>query len=410
VVTGGAPDLMIARNLVGLGGDGTTVIAPPTGQALSVSSEGITDVEDTATIVENTISMAGGVGIVAHSTGAAVVGNQISGSAEGISIYGDNGTIGNLIADNTIEGAEENGIVIENNLNELLGNGIFGSGLAGIRIESPGGVLPATGNVIGGDVASDDNVISGSGGDGIEIETLEEDENEVARNHGQGNAGLFIDLGGNGPGNQPGGPNGGIQPPTFATSFQSSAGGTAQPGATIRVFRKAVAEAGELESFLSEAVADASGNWKATYPAATPVGTIVAATQTSVAGGTSELSTATAAIDPVPPKCPGDPTCLPSSPPASQPPAGSPPLAPQTSILKAPKARSAKTTAKFKFKSSVSGSSFQCKLDKGKFKKCRSPQTYKKLKLGKHVFQVRAVGPTGLADTTPAKRKFTITD
>ncbi|HEY0318476.1 MAG TPA: right-handed parallel beta-helix repeat-containing protein [Solirubrobacterales bacterium] len=410
VVTGGAPDLMIARNLVGLGGDGTTVIAPPTGQALSVSSVGITDVEETATIVENTISMAGGVGIVAHSTGAAVVGNQISGSAEGISIYGDNGTIGNLIADNTIEGAEENGIVIENNLNELLGNGIFGSGLAGIRIESPGGVLPATGNVIGGDVASDDNVISGSGGDGIEIETLEEDENEVARNHGQGNAGLFIDLGGNGPGNQPGGPNGGIQPPTFATSFQSSAGGTAQPGATIRVFRKAVAEAGELESFLSEAVADGSGNWKATYPAATPVGTIVAATQTSVAGGTSELSTATAAIDPVPPKCPGDPTCLPSSPPASQPSAGSPPLAPQTSILKTPKARSAKTTAKFKFKSSVSGSSFQCKLDKGKFKKCRSPQTYKKLKLGKHVFQVRAVGPTGLADTTPAKRKFTITD
>jgi CSLREA domain-containing protein len=394
------------NNVIGRTSTGTSV-TPPAEAGVFLVSLGVTE---QPMVSENTIQMAGGTGIEQVFGGGQIVGNFIEGATTGIWTKAPSEP-GSLIEGNRIEGASANGILVNNDLNTIFGNEVLGSGAAGIRIENPGPLLITAGNVVGGDLPANENTISESGGDAIEmIEASGKpgSQNEVGRNNGELNVGLFIDLGGNGPGNQPGGPNGGIQPPTFATSFQSSAGGTAQPGATIRVFRKAVAEPGELESFLSEAVADGSGNWKVTYPAATPVGTIVAATQTSVAGGTSELSTAAAAIDPVPPKCPGDPSCPPSAPPASQPPAGLPSLRPQTSILKGPKAKSAKTTVRFKFKSSDSGSTFQCKLDKGKFKNCRSPQTYKKLKPGKHVFQVRALGPTGLADATPAKRKFTI--
>ena len=63
--------------------------------------------------------------------------------------------------------------------------------------------------------------------------------------------------------------------------------------------------------------------------------------------------------------------------------------APKVTITKAPKAKSTSTTAKFKFKANEAGSNFQCKLDKGKFKNCRSPKTYKKLKPG----QARLQGP-----------------
>jgi hypothetical protein len=49
---------------------------------------------------------------------------------------------------------------------------------------------------------------------------------------------------------------------------------------------------------------------------------------------------------------------------------------------------------------------FQCKLDAGKWARCRSPWTFKHLKPRKHTFRVRAVvaGLTGPA----AKFKFTV--
>jgi hypothetical protein len=66
------------------------------------------------------------------------------------------------------------------------------------------------------------------------------------------------------------------------------------------------------------------------------------------------------------------------------------------------------TTAKFTFSSTEPGSTFECKLDKRKFKPCSSPKKYKHLSSGKHKFKVRAVDAAGNADTTPAKKKFTI--
>jgi hypothetical protein len=76
-------------------------------------------------------------------------------------------------------------------------------------------------------------------------------------------------------------------------------------------------------------------------------------------------------------------------------------------ILKGPKGKVHKTTVKFKFSSNEKGAKFECRLDRKKFKPCKSPKTYKKLKPGKHVFKVRAVKGKDV-DATPAKRKFKI--
>jgi glucose/arabinose dehydrogenase len=48
-------------------------------------------------------------------------------------------------------------------------------------------------------------------------------------------------------------------------------------------------------------------------------------------------------------------------------------------------------TARFVFSSSTPGVSFTCKLDKGAYRACRSPQVYKKLKSGSHSFAVAAI-------------------
>jgi hypothetical protein len=63
---------------------------------------------------------------------------------------------------------------------------------------------------------------------------------------------------------------------------------------------------------------------------------------------------------------------------------------------------------KFKFSSSEPGSSFECKLDKKKYKPCKSPKKYKRLKRGKHKFKVRATDAAGNTDPSPAKDKFKV--
>ena len=81
---------------------------------------------------------------------------------------------------------------------------------------------------------------------------------------------------------------------------------------------------------------------------------------------------------------------------------------PKTTITKHPSKKSEKTKAKFRFESNENGSSFECKLDKKPFKKCSSPQKYKRLKQGKHKFQVVATDDAGNAVKTPAKYKFKV--
>jgi hypothetical protein len=56
--------------------------------------------------------------------------------------------------------------------------------------------------------------------------------------------------------------------------------------------------------------------------------------------------------------------------------------------------------AEFIFGSSEPGSHFECKLDHAPFRACSSPYE-KRVRLGRHEFQVRAVDPQGQADRTP---------
>ena len=401
--SGGVPalDLVVEGNSIGrnLADDGQ--LFPP-GNGVQMSSAGLLELEDVAAIVGNSISSTGG-GIEAHGTGAVIAGNAINGSSVGIHVFGstEEAGIGNLIEGNQIVNPVEEGIFVENDFNEVLGNEILGAGASGIAVR-PFLTLGAEDNLIGGDTAGSANTIIGSAGDAIDVKDLEGTFTEIARNLGKEND-TFISVRAANPGTEPIGPNGGIAAPSVSSAGKTEASGTAEPNALVRVFRKDSAEKGELGAFLGEVGVDPSGNWSLTYPAL-PGSTLVTATQTKE-GGTSELA------DPV--ATPADPT----------PPSGgggsgggsggggsggtSDTTAPTVKITKAPKAKSTSTTAKFKFKANEAGAKFECKLDKAKFKKCRSPKTYKKLKPGKHVFKVRATDKAGNVGK-PAKKKFTV--
>ncbi len=71
------------------------------------------------------------------------------------------------------------------------------------------------------------------------------------------------------------------------------------------------------------------------------------------------------------------------------------------------KTKKAKAKVTFAFSSDVTGSTFQCKLDKGAFALCSSRKSYK-VKPGKHKFTVKAIGPSGAADPTPLSFSFKV--
>jgi hypothetical protein len=70
------------------------------------------------------------------------------------------------------------------------------------------------------------------------------------------------------------------------------------------------------------------------------------------------------------------------------------------------KTKKKKVKVKFSFSSNVAGASFQCKIDKGKFESCASPQSYM-VKRGRHVFSVQAVSSGG-TDPIPATFSFKV--
>jgi hypothetical protein len=82
---------------------------------------------------------------------------------------------------------------------------------------------------------------------------------------------------------------------------------------------------------------------------------------------------------------------------------------PNTKLVRA-KIRPARHIATFSFKGSggTGKLSFQCRLDGGKYRTCRSGKAYKSLKSGKHVFRVRARDARGKLDLTPVTKKFRI--
>jgi hypothetical protein len=71
--------------------------------------------------------------------------------------------------------------------------------------------------------------------------------------------------------------------------------------------------------------------------------------------------------------------------------------APFGRLTKHPKKRSKSGTAIFKFTTDDPAASYECKLDKKPFAACTSPKKYRKLKVRKHAFRLRASDAVGNA-------------
>ena len=69
--------------------------------------------------------------------------------------------------------------------------------------------------------------------------------------------------------------------------------------------------------------------------------------------------------------------------------------------------RSGKARVRFAFRSSKPGSSFRCRLDKQRFRPCRSPRKLR-VKPGRHRFEVYAIDSLGNQEARPARRIFRV--
>ena len=81
---------------------------------------------------------------------------------------------------------------------------------------------------------------------------------------------------------------------------------------------------------------------------------------------------------------------------------------PSTTLKPLQRSAGAPATAVLRFGSTISRSTFQCSLDGGPWLACRSPWTYRSLVDGSHTVSVRAIGPAGKADLTPARTLWTV--
>ncbi len=82
---------------------------------------------------------------------------------------------------------------------------------------------------------------------------------------------------------------------------------------------------------------------------------------------------------------------------------------PNTSIVRGPPSTTTATSAIFSFKSTESGSSFECKRNSvNQFRPCSSPLGYAGFTVGAHRFFVRAIDAAGNVDPTPATRSWTV--
>ena len=81
--------------------------------------------------------------------------------------------------------------------------------------------------------------------------------------------------------------------------------------------------------------------------------------------------------------------------------------APQTLLRGTPRRRTRDRTPTSRFASLPAGASFRCRLDRRRFRRCRSPFTAPRLPFGPHRFQVRARNEHGV-DPTPASFRFKV--
>jgi CSLREA domain-containing protein len=289
-------DMTIQNNVIGLNLAQTAMSTDPpstfgilavvpAGEQATIAGNRIArpTVVPTGTIaIQNNLT--GVANVTGNDIGQGIGGQTLPGGGTGIQLFAGDG--GHVVDGNLIHNVGANAISIEDSsLNVITGNDIDGSGAAGISI-----VDGSNSNTVGGDAPADANLITNADGDAVEVADDAGDGNEILQNLGSGNADLFIDLGADGLGNDTlTGPNAGIQAPVIASAAATSASGTADPGATVRVFRKTSPANGEINGFLGMATADGSGNWTVTY-SSLPDATNIGATQTAATAGTSEMT------------------------------------------------------------------------------------------------------------------------
>lgn len=85
-------------------------------------------------------------------------------------------------------------------------------------------------------------------------------------------------------------------------------------------------------------------------------------------------------------------------------------VAPHTRITFGPAGKTRVRRPVFRFTDSTGqpGTTFRCKVDRGRWQSCRSPLKLKRLKLGSHLFQVKATNAVGTGEQKPVKRRFRV--
>jgi Tol biopolymer transport system component len=85
-------------------------------------------------------------------------------------------------------------------------------------------------------------------------------------------------------------------------------------------------------------------------------------------------------------------------------------VTPHTRITFAPAGKTLARRPVFRFTDSTEqeGTTFSCKIDRGGWRGCGSPTKLKALKIGRHVFQVKAVNAVGETEPAPQKRRFKV--
>ena len=145
------------------------------------------------------------------------------------------------------------------------------------------------------------NRIGGSAAAGVLLLHRNTVRNRLSRNLFLGNAGIAIDLGGDGPTvNDPGdadaGPNSRLNTPVILAAPRDACTGTAPPGATVELYAVDVPGFPQADQsgfgpggrYLDETVANAAGEWS--LEAGVPPGAPISAIAIDAAGNTSEFA------------------------------------------------------------------------------------------------------------------------
>jgi hypothetical protein len=83
-------------------------------------------------------------------------------------------------------------------------------------------------------------------------------------------------------------------------------------------------------------------------------------------------------------------------------------LPPETAITRGPSGATSSTSTTFRFSSTDTAATFQCKLDNRTWSSCTSGKTYTGLPQGSHTFRVRAKDSAGTKDPSPAERTWKV--